>query len=507
MMTQISKAQKVSVIWNNLEKEKLTLSAYMSPMELDNKYYCLSIPYTYSSKEYNLTMLDEKFQFIKTIGIPNKYDGNDIKPISITKGESSIILIFKYLETKGENRYSLLKVECNKDLSNQIRFDKIEDIQIKNFFNNKSDWDITYYNENRDVIIMKVPREALKKSDVYNITAYNNTLTKKEWTATMDLGEMAENYWITNSIFTNKAELVFIMQIRQKGFKTKTGNMLLCKFSKEKGFTYKEIVFKNEEVGFEWSTRIKFNKLEDKLYLYGTTKKNGSDNEFIYLKTFETNSLSEIDNALIDIGNSKENGLSEDGLFDVSYRFSDFTFKNLILNEVDQSFTFIGEIHKEYSESTKNNSDGSTTTMKSPGINSTILCLKISKEGELIKKFVIPRKMKLTDYVQEFSSFTSVINDNKIHFLFYDDPKNESFVSYGKDIKIKQVKHDNDLDLYMVTIDEKNQITKAKAIKNNTGNVENLKKKQNFEMNSITHLSNGKLLVQSGTSFGVLTVE
>jgi hypothetical protein len=109
-------------------------------MELDNKYYCLSIPYTYSFKEYNLTMLDENFQFIKTIGIPNKYDGNDIRPIRITKSESSIILIFSYLETKGENRYSLLKVECNKDLSNQVRFIKVDDISYK------TDWELFFYN-------------------------------------------------------------------------------------------------------------------------------------------------------------------------------------------------------------------------------------------------------------------------------------------------------------------------------------------------------------------------
>jgi hypothetical protein len=140
MMSHISQAQKVSVVWNNLEKEKLTLSGKIRPMELDNKYYCLSIPYTYSFKEYNLTMLDENFQFIKTIGIPNKYDGNDIRPIRITKSESSIILIFSYLETKGENRYSLLKVECNKDLSNQVRFIKVDDISYK------TDWELFFYN-------------------------------------------------------------------------------------------------------------------------------------------------------------------------------------------------------------------------------------------------------------------------------------------------------------------------------------------------------------------------
>jgi hypothetical protein len=131
----------------------------------------------------------------------------------------------------------------------------------------------------------------------------------------------------------------------------------------------------------------------------------------------------------------------------------------------------------------------------------------MKSDGTLISKFAIPRKMKLSELDEEYSSFITIQNTKKTSFLFYDDSKNESLTSYSKDIKIKQVTHDNDLDLYMVTINENNKISKSKVIKANTGNLKELNKKQNFETKTAIFLTKNKLLVESGTSFGILTIE
>lgn len=507
MMTQISQAQKVSVLWNNYENEKLALSVRTEMMKIDDKFYSLTYPFTVFFKEFNLTMLDENLKFVKTINVPTKYDGNEITPISMTKSESSIIIIFSYFELTGENRHCLIKTEFNKNLTNPVKFEKIEDIQTKSYFNPKTNWDFYYYNENRDVIIMKVPREALKKSDVYNITAYNNSLSKKEWTATMDLGKLAEDYILTDNLFTSKAEFVFILKIKQKGISLKTGNMLLCKFSKQNGLTFKEIVFKDGENDYESSLELMLNKTEDKIYIYGHTKRKGTENDYLYLKNFDIETLSEIDNISIDLGNPKENNLNDNSFFGVSYTIDDFIIKTLDLNDENGNITLIGEICKFPQEKTQKNPDGTRTSYLDPGMNSTILYLKINKEGKILEKFDIPRKMKIKSYEHPFISYILVQEDNSTSFLFYDDPKNENFTSFSKDIKIKQINHDNDLDLYMVKIDKYNKISKSKVVRNYTGNLSKLSKKQNFATYMAKPFSKNKFLVKADKNVGILTIE
>lgn len=55
LMSQISQAQKVSVMWNNYENEKLALSVRTEMLEIDNKFYSLTYPFTVFLK--NLTLL------------------------------------------------------------------------------------------------------------------------------------------------------------------------------------------------------------------------------------------------------------------------------------------------------------------------------------------------------------------------------------------------------------------------------------------------------------------
>lgn len=507
LMSQISQAQKVSVMWNNYENEKLALSVRTEMVEIDNKFYSLTYPFSIFFKEFNLTMLDENLNFLKTINIPTKYDGNEITPISMTKAESSIIIIFSYFETTGENRQCLIKTVFNKNLTNPVKFEKIEDIQTKSYFNPKTDWDLYYYNENRDVIIMKVPREALKKSDVYNITAYNNSLSKKEWTATMDLGKLAEDYILTDNLFSSKAEFVFILKIEQKGFKLKTGNMLLCKFSKQNGLTFKEIVFKDGENDYESSLELMLNKAQDKIYIYGHTKRKGTENDYLYLKNFDIETLSEIDNISIDLGNPKENGLNDNTFFGVPYTIDDFVINTLDLNNENGNITIVGEACKFPQQKTQKNPDGTRTSYLDPGMNSTILCLKINKEGKILEKYRIPRKMKLKTYEHPFSSYIFFQDSNGTSFLFYDDPKNENFTSFNKDIKIKQIDHDKDLDLYVVKIDKNNKISKSKVVRDYTGNLSKLTKKQNFETYMAKPFSKNKFLVKAEKNVGILTIE
>lgn len=507
MMTLISKAQKVSVMWNNYENEKLELSVRTKITEIDNIFYSLTYPFTVFFKEFNLTMFDENMKFIKTINIPTKYDGNEIRPISMTKADSSIIIIFSYFEIKGENRHCIIKAVFNKNLTNPVKFEKIEDIQTKSYFNPKTDWDLYYYNENKDVIIMKVPREALKKSDVYNITAYNNSLSKKEWNATMDLGKLAEDYILTDNLFTSKAEFVFLLKLEQKGFKEKRGNMLLCKFSKQNGLTFKEIVFKDGENNYESSLELMLNKAQDKIYIYGHTKKKGTENDYFYLKNYDIKTLTEIDNISIDLGNPKENSLNDNTFFGVSYTIDDFVINTLELNDENGNITLIGEVFKFCQEKSIKNPDGTRTSYIEPGINSTILYLKIAKDGKVLEKFEIPRKIKLKTYEYPFSSYILTQDSNSTNFLFYDDPKNENITIFSKEIKIKQINQDNDLNLYMVKIDKNNKISKTKVVKNYTGNLSKLKKNQNFETYMTSILSKNKLLVKSKKNVGILTVE
>lgn len=283
--------------------------------------------------------------------------------------------------------------------------------------------------------------------------------------------------------------------------------MLLCKFSKQNGMTFKEIVFKDGENDYESSLELMLNKTEDKIYIYGHTKRNGTENDYLYLKNFDIETLSEVDNISIDLGNPKENGLNDNTFFGVAYTIDDFVINTLDLNDENGDITFVGEACKFPQQKTQKNPDGTRTSYLDPGMNSTILYLKIDKEGKILEKFSIPRKMKLKTYGHPFSSYIFVQDSNSKSFLFYDDPKNENFTSFNKDLKIKQIDHDNDLDLYVVKIDKNNKVSKSKAVRDYTGNLSKLTKKQNFETYMAKPFSKNKFLVKAEKNVGILTIE
>jgi hypothetical protein len=128
----------------------------------------------------------------------------------------------------------------------------------------------------------------------------------------------------------------------------------------------------------------------------------------------------------------------------------------------------------------------------------------------MIDKKMIPRRMLVKYDVTKkphFGSFLGSKVNNKFCFLLYDSPSNENITEFDPKIKVRFIEDNEKQDLYMITIDENNNILKTKVEKENNGNTSKLNKKQNFEILSNTYISPGKFLVIDKTNIGILTIE
>jgi hypothetical protein len=226
------------------------------------------------------------------------------------------------------------------------------------------------------------------------------------------------------------------------------------------------------------------------VYVYGILDESSSKEDIVLIKKFSINSLEELSNSRISLGLSKTNGLKTS-----SHDILDFSFRGMGRNGNSDELILMGEIYR-------NNVNRN--------ISGTILYLKLDNNGKMIDKKMIPRRMLVKGDVSikpHFGSFLGSKVNDKLCLLFYDNKDNENLTEYDSKIKVRFIEDNEKQDLYMITIDENNNILKTKVEKENTGNTSKLNKKQNFEILSNTYISPGKFLVLDGTNIGVLTIE
>lgn len=509
LMTKISKAQKVSVIWNNLDVFNFELLGGPNSIEMNGSYYCMSYKKgLIGNFPYYLVKLDGNLSLEKSIKFPYKYNGNPLELVSIRKDDSKIIVLFKYYETSGDNRYVLLKTIFDKNLSNPITFEKVEDIPTMGNTKPQHVLNLFNYNKNGDIMLMKVPREAYSFNNYssfksYTFSSYNSDLSKREWSSTMDLGELGENFEIYDGKFSINKEYVFVMKAKMKAFKKVDRSMFICKYTKEKGVEIKELNLDGSSNGLN----LFIDSTSNMFYVYGYLNVMSSKEDVVFIKKFDVNTLEEINSSSIELGIKGENGFRSKNIFGPQYEIRDLQFRWVGKDNESGNLTLIAEIYKDYEEKYEKKPDGTSELKKINGISATILCLKLNSKGDFIKKMVLPREQKIKDYSSPYSSFISANVDGKFHFLFYDDKKNIGLTKYNGNTDIKVINDDNDNELYKITIDKDNNLVKELVIKEYTGNTSKLNKKQNFETKTATYLSPGKFLVIDKTNIGILTIE
>ncbi len=480
--------QTIKIRWNSLESEGLKPINGQPTLNVDDAYYTLTEDTkTYSSNpSYYLVKLDNNLYVRAKVEIPAKQKGVEFSLVSFIATEDEIIVIFKYFATI--DYFTLVKASFNYNLSNALVFQKIEDIPTQSILGANHNFSINHYNTNKEAIILKTPREAYPKYDKLILTAYNNSFSKKEWSSTLDLSSLIDDYVLKSSIFTEDGEFVFLMQARLKAFAKIKNNMLLCKYSKEKGLQVNELHFEKNELTFDYT--LYHDTSTNFIYVYGILELNKSKKCNIFVKKCSFETLKEVNSFNLDLGTEKECGLL---IGNSDYKLY---VRGLSRNNENGVLTFTGEMYTYVRES------------KPAGYSGNILRLHFNDNGQIIRKIVIPRKLDIDINNKFFSSYIHSENDGITKLLFYDHEKNANQLEYNRVVKTKAITANIKNDLYMVIIDENYNIAKHKVEKKNSGKIVETNKFQNFEIYNSTYFPlTRKYFVKNEMHIGIMSVE
>ena len=491
------KAQEASVLWNNFTTHKDSKFLDYSKIELNGNYFAIS---RVGGLNYVLHKFAEDLSTTKTIEFPIKYEGNELEYLGLTKGDSKVIVLFKYYETKGNNRYVFIKASFDINMSNNINFEKIDDIETQGPATPSHIFGLYYLNSQRDVVSLKVPRTAFSIGgfpNSYVFTSYNNDFTKIAWTANMDLSKYSDDYVIKAGYFTKNQEYIFIMKAKLKAFAKIKNDMLICKFKKDQGLTIKEVKFEENDNSFNFNILIDSNS--NTANLYGVIDRKGSKEDWLFLKQFNIDNLVETNSNVISLGLKKLNGLNTDA------DISDLKFRWVEKDKENGSFTLLGEIFVNYKFHMGPNGNSYST----PGLSASILYVKLDTKGNLINKVVIPRNQKVDSEESPYSSFIATVSSNKVQFVFCDNVMNKNIITFIPKIKVKKTSDivDKDNDIYIVTVDENSNISKKVLEVDNIGVTDKLNKNADFEIRTSTYISAGKFLVLQGNNIGLLSIK
>lgn len=499
------KAQKVNVNWTDFYTNN-TGFVIGNWLETDNKFFFLMNDSRFDHKPViNLVRFDKDLHLEKIMPIPGLFNNEKIIYEGIILSGNELVLSAKYLETKGTNRYVMIKAIADKELTKTVNFEKVMDIEIKSFFNQTTDEDKQWINGNK-ILVKTIPREGLKDKNMFKYEIFDNKLENKEWSANIDLTQFMKDYEMVSYQFTEKRDFIFLLRSQLKFLKRTKDEFILGKYTKEKGIEIKQFDFGKDRFITDLDLIID----EGRNYAFVRTSFSTSDtkrNEF-NIKKFEIGTFTEILNKMIDFGPSSSKCFKGSAsFFGAEFRFDDYTMKYNSIDKVTGELKVIGELKNPYKVESYRDEKGNLMYKGIFGLTGNIVIFKMDSSGNYTTQ-VIPHKVTTTSYSNEYSTFYLTEYQNKDCYLIYDDIENANNTPCNEEAKTKVIKDDSKkMQLFIVLVDKDNKIKKIKPVTTYKGEGKFFKKYVNFDLVHIRPISDGRYLVFSDKLFGIMTIE
>ena len=496
-------AQNVNVKWTNFYNKKEN-KGYPKPIctESKNKIF---IVFNESNNEekpnYKIGKFDENLNLEKMIYVPSFFNNEKIDILKLVSFEDNLMIVADYYESKGENRYCLIKSVVSQNLDEKISFTKVKDIAIKSALNQRYFLNLDFSINQNSIFLTTIPKVGIDAENIYQLEIYDNKFSKKEWSAQVDLSDFLKEYKMVNYSFTKNKEFVFLLEHDIKFLKKVKNKYILGKYTEEKGIEIIKFEFSENE--FSTNVRLIIDNLRNEAYIYNIfwgmkLKKNA-----ISIKKIKISDLSEVYSRIIDFGTTDNSCFKGSlGFLSTSYSFENFTPRKIFFDSSTCELKIIAELQVPFRMYVVKDQQ-----FKDKGINGNIVVLKIDSNGNKHNYSVIPHGVKSNTYSDNYVSFLHFLYKNDDCFLMYDHEANSQNALCNEKTKTKILKSSDDNELYAVLLRNNNEAQKIKPEKSYVVEGNKFKKFLNFELNNIIPLSDNKFLVFNGNLFGVLSIK
>lgn len=499
------KAQKVNVDWTNFYTNN-TGFITGNLLETDNKFYFLIDDSRFDNKPIiNLARFDKDLHLEKIMSVPGLYNNDKIIYDGIILSGNDLVLNGKYLETKGTNRYVMIKAIVDKDLTKSVNFEKVMDLETQSFFNQTTEEEKKWIDGNK-ILVKTIPREGLKDKSVFKYEIFDSKLENKEWSVVIDLTKFMKDFEMVKYEFTEKREFVFLLRSQLKFMKKTKDEYILGKYTKEKGIEIKQFDFGQDR--FIPDLDLIVDQFRNHAYVRTTFSSNRTKRNEFNIKKFEIGSFTEILNKMVDFGPSSSKCFKGSVSFlGEEYRFDDYTMKYTSIDKTTGELELIGELKKPYRVESYRDEKNNLMYKGILGVTGNIIILKMDSLGNFTTQ-VIPHIVTTTSNLNAFSTFYLTKYKDKDCYLIYDDIKNANNTPCSESVKSKAIKDNSKkMQLFMVLVDKDNKIEKIKPIITYKGEGKFFKKFVNFDLVRIRPISDGRYLVFNESLFGVMTIE
>lgn len=496
-------AQNVHVNWSNFYTENTGYP--INWIESDNKVYFLIDDSRFDHKPIiKLARFDKNLNLEKIVIVPSKYNDEKIIYDGLIVSGDELVLNGKYMETKGTNKYVMIKANANKNLMNPINFEKVTDVEIRSYFDQTFHEEKSWIDGNK-ILIKTIPKEGLKDKSIFKYEIFDNKLANKEWSVDIDLTHFMKDFIIVTNTFTNNREFIFLLRSRHKFLKGNKEEFIFGKFTKEKGMEIMKFNFEKDT--YTLGSDLIVDQDRNVAYVRNSFSSIPSKRNQFNIKKIDITNFQEIYNKIIDFGPSSSKCFEGTlGFLGPTYTFDQYNLKKVIIDKNTGNLELIGQLIEPFRLSTYRDKNNNLCYSQTKGANGNIVILKIDSMGNYVTT-VIPHEVKTTSYSEAYSTFYLTEYKEKECFLIYDNDKNAANTFCTENIETKYIMDNDNNELYMILINKNNQIEKIKPAKTFKGEGKRYKKYLNFELDKIHTLSNNRYLVFHENLFGILTIE